>query len=660
MPNLVQNPFPIYTDVDGDPLEDGYIFIGVAGLNPISNPLQAFWDSELTIPATNIRTRGGYASNNGTPGRLYTDANYSILVKDKKDNIVYSQLDSVDYFNSPSGESSSQTSTIATLRTLIPKTNGYSINVRGYYEIGDVSDIPVYYWDEGSLLDDNGGSVIKPTDLISTSMGRWRWKFTGEVNILWYGAVSTPGIDNSPFLVAALAEHSTVFISSSITGFEISDVTIPTGKKIKGHGKKSILKAYGSLDQPMIKMSNDAFIEGINFVSDDGKDSGLTFQHAIWCLTAYRTNIKNCWAEGISGSVIRYEQTIDVHQGNICSGMNIKSCNIGLEPGPAGEYANFTNCSVTLCNIGVNISGGNVSITNSAINDNAIGVYLRSSANDAHGVISACTINHNVVAVQTEDLISKTFLFNGCMFYFGEINLIDCQGVNFKNCDISSLTINEDGCSECWFKDCHELATVTINPNHNGSISEVFYINCEWNVTTVAGGDRGYNGGFARVSLATRNTAVPVGISTLDWDTWINNSITANPSYQKKYFYGDGSGAIGNGNPFFRTDLNLIHGGALINVQASITMGKTGSAAWNADDVVIRLTNNAGEIVGHFNPTRYNSVGGLNTITYVYQGSVSRIVPFKVEIVNYSAGTVILYEDSPTLFLYTRMLVTGW
>ena len=67
MATLIENGYPIFTDSNGDPLESGYIFIGVAGLNPISNPLQAYWDADLTIPATNIRTSEGYPVYNGSP-----------------------------------------------------------------------------------------------------------------------------------------------------------------------------------------------------------------------------------------------------------------------------------------------------------------------------------------------------------------------------------------------------------------------------------------------------------------------------------------------------------------------------------------------------------------------------------------------------------------
>ena len=92
----IREPIPTWTDTDGTPLESGYIYIGVAGLNPITSPLQAYWDIGLTAPATGIRTTNGYPSNNGQPGRLYVDDAYSILVKNKYGQVIYSLLETND------------------------------------------------------------------------------------------------------------------------------------------------------------------------------------------------------------------------------------------------------------------------------------------------------------------------------------------------------------------------------------------------------------------------------------------------------------------------------------------------------------------------------------------------------------------------------------
>ena len=90
----IQPPFPIITDIDGQPLEDGYIWIGTAGLNPIGNPISVYWDAALTQPAgLPIRTQGGYPMNSGTPARLYVVSDYSIQVQNKNGSVVYSAPD---------------------------------------------------------------------------------------------------------------------------------------------------------------------------------------------------------------------------------------------------------------------------------------------------------------------------------------------------------------------------------------------------------------------------------------------------------------------------------------------------------------------------------------------------------------------------------------
>ncbi|HSG62806.1 MAG TPA: phage tailspike protein, partial [Pseudomonadales bacterium] len=88
----VQVPFPVFYDRDGDPLDNGNIYIGVANLDPIANPLQVYYDEALTIAATQpLRTSNGYIYRNGAPAQLFVNAtNFSILVRDSKNTLVYS------------------------------------------------------------------------------------------------------------------------------------------------------------------------------------------------------------------------------------------------------------------------------------------------------------------------------------------------------------------------------------------------------------------------------------------------------------------------------------------------------------------------------------------------------------------------------------------
>jgi len=88
----VKSPFQYFTDTDGNPLEGGYIYIGLENLNPITSPKASYWDSALTIPAANIRTTIGYPAYGGSPGRLYVDGAYSILVKNSNEETIYLSL----------------------------------------------------------------------------------------------------------------------------------------------------------------------------------------------------------------------------------------------------------------------------------------------------------------------------------------------------------------------------------------------------------------------------------------------------------------------------------------------------------------------------------------------------------------------------------------
>ncbi len=95
----INPPFPIFANIDGDPLDGGKIYVGVANLDPVTNPVALYWDAGLTIPATQpIVTSGGYAVRNGTPAIFYADAvSVSITLKDAVGVTVFTaaQVDSL-------------------------------------------------------------------------------------------------------------------------------------------------------------------------------------------------------------------------------------------------------------------------------------------------------------------------------------------------------------------------------------------------------------------------------------------------------------------------------------------------------------------------------------------------------------------------------------
>jgi hypothetical protein len=90
----IVSPFTTFADTDGTPLNNGYVYIGTANLNPITSPISVYWDEALTQPAAQpLRTLNGFLSRSGTPARVYTGAtNFSMVVNNDKGELVYSSM----------------------------------------------------------------------------------------------------------------------------------------------------------------------------------------------------------------------------------------------------------------------------------------------------------------------------------------------------------------------------------------------------------------------------------------------------------------------------------------------------------------------------------------------------------------------------------------
>ena len=162
----IQPTFPTFTGADGQPLENGYIWIGTANLNPITNPITVYWDAALSAPATQpIRTLGGYPSNSGTPARMYVNSDYSIQVLDRKGSVVYSApvaterygggiINAADVVYDPAGTGSVATTAQAKLRQLATSPED-----KGAYADGSTNDAS-YFQLAIDTISANGRGVL--------------------------------------------------------------------------------------------------------------------------------------------------------------------------------------------------------------------------------------------------------------------------------------------------------------------------------------------------------------------------------------------------------------------------------------------------------------------------------------------------------------------
>lgn len=95
-----QSPFVQYFDTDGSPLDGGSVYFGVANQNPETSPVAVYWDAAGTQPAAQpIRTVNGYTVRSGSPAIVYTNDDYSLLVRDARGRQVLYAPNSADFGN---------------------------------------------------------------------------------------------------------------------------------------------------------------------------------------------------------------------------------------------------------------------------------------------------------------------------------------------------------------------------------------------------------------------------------------------------------------------------------------------------------------------------------------------------------------------------------
>lgn len=88
--NEVLAPYEFFTEIDGEPLEAGLIYVGEEGLDAETNPITVYSDRALSDPLPQpLRTLNGYIIYNGTPANIYADADaYSMTVRNKNGTLI--------------------------------------------------------------------------------------------------------------------------------------------------------------------------------------------------------------------------------------------------------------------------------------------------------------------------------------------------------------------------------------------------------------------------------------------------------------------------------------------------------------------------------------------------------------------------------------------
>lgn len=196
MSNLVDlNPFGVYNDLQGRPLNNGKVYIGLPNQDPRQYPAQVFWDAALTIPAAQpLRTVGGYVARNGKPANLYINGNYSLMVMTQFDIQVFYEP---DYFLVGSAQVITESS--LNFPTYNDLRNFAGTNKSAFITGSGISGT-FFYDATDTTSPDNGGTII-----VSGNGRRWKRQYDNDISVLWFGAVGDGVTDDLAAFNAALS-----------------------------------------------------------------------------------------------------------------------------------------------------------------------------------------------------------------------------------------------------------------------------------------------------------------------------------------------------------------------------------------------------------------------------------------------------------------------
>jgi polygalacturonase len=288
----IQVPFPVFQGRDGQPLENGYVWIGEPNLNPQTNPVVAYYDAALTIVAPQpLRTLNGYVSRSGTPAQVYVDGvNFSILVQDSKGSMVYN----------------------------FPEGTGISPNASG------IEYDPPF---TGAVT---SGYTVQD-------------KLSQTVSVKDFGAVGDGVTDDTAAIQAALNGISSgvVFIPGGL--YNVTSLTLPDGVSLVGEGAYTSVLRETSASATTILAGISNTIKDLKFTSSVLRTTGFYIDVVgNGCL------IENCEFDdyyiGVSVGDIADPITVNTRIFN-CT---FRSSNVVAGSG-AIQYLNFSNAQIANC-----------------------------------------------------------------------------------------------------------------------------------------------------------------------------------------------------------------------------------------------------------------------------------------------------------------------
>jgi len=295
-----------------------------------------------------------------------------------------------------------------------------------------------------------------------------------------YGADSTGTYGSALAFQLAVATGKTVIVPPGLYILD-STTTLNTGQKILGFGKRSVLKTStigGGSPFNVIEAADSSIVDNLAF-----KGSGyaaynagptFTYQNGVYLPGNYAT-VSNCYFDSISGSGIQaYHPSLSLVRGNKVLNCIFTNSSVGILDYALSEYMTVDNIITHSNDYGILRWGGNFVLSNSHIDYNvSAGYRINGSSNGDHGTNTNNSFNHNAGYAVRMANITIGELFTGCNFFFGILDLSECDNVVFDNCAIwtpSVLVAATSTTKTTTFTSGYQDATVTFTPSGTAKI----------------------------------------------------------------------------------------------------------------------------------------------------------------------------------------------
>lgn len=260
------------------------------------------------------------------------------------------------------------------------------------------------------LAENNGVAILQPRDYLITSPINMHSGYVVDGSFGKTNLILTNGCE-------------TIFRGAGTPASKIEDIKI------------SNVKLIGT------QADYDVSMNGINSGTDiiNTEEEALAFTYmgnekGIHLTSCEGVILENVRIRKMTGHGMKIEGVgRDYFDGMKVNNVFIKNCYNGVYGLNEHEYSSYDNFIISACQIGLVVSSGNLTFSNSIVTRCRVGVMYTGGYNHAHGIMGLLEIKHNQIAgLYIQDVINGQS-FQGMNISSCDVVIRDSKGVYFDN-----------------------------------------------------------------------------------------------------------------------------------------------------------------------------------------------------------------------------------